>query len=264
MEFGFCCGPEIADVAKRIGYDFCESRVAVLLKPGESEDAFAAALSAVKDAGLACPAVNCFVPGSLKITGAHIDSAALEKHAATTFRRAEQAEVDTIVFGSGGARHIPDGFERDKAHDQIVAFCRMISPIALDHGITIAVEPLNKGACNVLTSVDEAAALVRQVDHPALRLLADSFHMLKDDDPTDSIVTHGDLIKHVHTATYPNGLAPGAEPCDLGPFFHAVVASGYDGRISIEAQSPPSPEQMAAALALMRQLVAAARQGTLL
>ncbi len=49
--------------------------------------------------------------------------------------------IGIIVFGSGGARRIPEGFDRQRAHGQLVAFCRMVGPIAREHGVIIAVEP---------------------------------------------------------------------------------------------------------------------------
>jgi len=259
MQYGICCSADLAPTAAEAGYAFVESSVGALLKPREDDDAFAAAVDAMRKGGLPCPVVNCFVPGDLKITGPTADLGALEAYVTKAFQRAQQADVDTIVFGSGGARRIPDEFDRQTAHEQIVAFCRMLAPIAEAHGVTVVVEPLNLAECNVLTTVGESAALVREVDHPALRLLVDGYHLLKDDDALADIVANGDLLRHVHLATVPTRVFPGSEPCDLGPFFQALVDAGYTGRVSIEAKIQDAPTEFPRALSLMQSWEGGAR-----
>ena len=97
--------------------------------------------------------------------------------------------------------------------------------------------------------------MVRQVDHPALRLLVDFYHWARDEDRIEDVVAAGDLLAHVHVATVPNRLGPGAEPCDLGPFFDALQAGGYDGRVSIEAKLPDPPVDLPRGLATLKALV---------
>ena len=172
--------------------------------------------------------------------------------------RAGQAGVEVIVFGSGGARQIPDGFDAREAHAQLVRFCSLVAPIARHHGVTVVVEPLNRRECNVLTTVGECAALVREVAHPGLRLLVDAFHFLRDNDSIEDLVANADLLAHVHVATTANRLAPGAEPCDLKAFFKALARGGYNGRVSIEGSIPNPAKELPAALALLRQLAAGA------
>ena len=253
-QYGVCGGPGVAAVAAEAGYDYFEWTVGGLLKPREDHDAFAAALAEARAAALPCPVVNCFVPGDLKITGPDADLAALEQYVTTAFERAYEAGVDTIVFGSGGARRIPEGVDRQSAHQQIVAFCRMAAPIALGHGVTVVVEPLNVTECNVLTTVGESAELVREVDHRGLRLLADAYHMLKDDDSVESIAANGDIMAHIHIATAPNRLSPGGEESDFLPFFDALARARYAGRISIEGKIPDPPSDLPKALSLMKRL----------
>lgn len=254
MRFGVCGDVSLAAAAARASYDFAEWSVHALLRPRESDDAFRASLDALPAAGLPYPVANCFVPGDLKITGPEVDNAALESYVTTAMRRAERAGVQVIVFGSGGARRIPDGFDAWVAHDQLVAFCRMAAAMAHNHGVTVAVEPLNRSECNVLTTVSECAALVNEVGHPSIRLLVDAYHLMRDDDLYESIVTHGPLLAHVHIATEKNRVAPGAEPCDFSRFFDALAKARYTGRVSIEGKIPNPKTDLPAALTLMRKL----------
>jgi sugar phosphate isomerase/epimerase len=256
MQFGICGNPkDVAGMAALAGFDYIEMMVGDLLKPREDEAAFTVGLAEVQKHGLPCTAVNVFVPGNLKITGPAADMALLEAYVTTACHRAEKAGVKVIVFGSGGARRIPDGFERTEAWKQLVAFCRMLAPVAAAHGVSVAVEPLNQAECNVLTSVGECARLVREVDHPAIRLLVDAFHLAKDHDSIEDIVANGDILAHVHVATVPGRLAPGMEDCDLAPFFNALVRGGYNRRISIEAILPEHWEDLRQSLELMEKLL---------
>jgi len=251
MKYGVCGGMTIGSIAAQAAYDYMEWSVADLLCPLAPEPAFQAACAAVQASHLPYEVANSFVPGSLKITGPAVDGQALDAYVRTVMERAERIGLEIIVFGSGGARQIPVGFDRKRAHEQIVAFCRMVGPIAQAHGITVAVEPLNKAECNVLNTVDECAGLVNEVAHPSIRLLADAYHMMRDGDPVRSIVEHGHLLAHVHIATIPNRYAPGAETCDFTSFFAALAAVRYDGRISIEGKIPHPETELPAAIALM-------------
>lgn len=260
MQYGVCGAPSVTASAAHAAFDFAEWSVGALLKPREPQHAFLAALEEVRAAKLPYPVLNCFVPGDLKITGPDVDPSSLQKYVTTTFERAEQAGVEVIVFGSGGARRIPEGFDPKDAHDQLVRFCSMLAPIAQRHGVTVVMEPLNRKECNVLTTVSECAALVREVAQPGLRLLVDAYHLLRDNDSHEDIVANGDLLLHVHIATVPNRLAPGAEPCDFAPFFDALTRAGYNGRVSIEGNITAPEKDMAVAFSLMSSLAGTARK----
>jgi sugar phosphate isomerase/epimerase len=252
MQYGICGNPGIAGPAAQAGYDYFEWSVGGFLKPREDEAAFTAALEEVHRAALPCLAVNVFVPADLKITGPAVDLAALEQYVTVACRRTRQAGVEVIVFGSGGARRIPEGFDRAAAWRQLQDFVGMLAPIAAAQSVTIAVEPLHKAECNVLTTVGECARLVREINHPAIRLLVDAYHLLKDGDSLEDVVSNGDLLVHVHIATVPDRLAPGMQACDLQPFFAALKRSGYHGRISIEGNLPEDTQHLHKSLLLMK------------
>lgn len=260
MKFGVCGGPDVAKIAAQAGYDYFEGGVGGLLKPLESEEAFRQALAEIRAVPIPCEALNLFVPAHLKITGPTADLAVLTDYVGRVCLRAREAGVRVIVFGSGGARQIPDGFDHAEALGQIVAFCRMCGPLAERHGLTIAIEPLRSAECNVITRVAEGADLARRVGHPAVRLLVDAYHWVQEEEPAADIEAAGDLLRHAHIATYAKRLAPGAEPCDFVPFFRALVASGYDARVSIEGGIPNPAEELPRSLAVMKQALAEAHR----
>lgn len=254
MKFGVCGGPDLARVAKACGFDYFEWSVGDLLHPREDESVFKAALTEARETGLPCPVVNIFIPGDLKITGPAVDGAALETYVATALRRAEQAGVERIVFGSGGARRIPDGFDRDSAWQQLVEFCRRLGPVAQRHGVIIAIEPLNLDECNVINTVAEGAQLARQTGHPNVRLLVDGYHWAKDHDTLAGIIDNADLLVHAHVANTGDRKPP-HHHADCSPFFNALIRAGYKGRVSIEANISDPQTELPEALEVMKALM---------
>ncbi|MCL1887409.1 MAG: hypothetical protein FWF96_00880, partial [Kiritimatiellaeota bacterium] len=75
MRFGWCCGPRETAALKSAGFDYFEWSVPGLLMPLAGEAAFEAALGEADAAVLPCEALNCMVPGDLKITGPDADPA---------------------------------------------------------------------------------------------------------------------------------------------------------------------------------------------
>jgi sugar phosphate isomerase/epimerase len=236
MEIGVCGGPELASTAQMAGLDYFEWSVGAFLQPRNDPQFFHQSLQSVYDSPLSCPAVNVFIPADLKITGPKIDEVALENFVITALERAQRAEIDVIVFGSGGARRVPDGFDRQVAYQQLLQFGRMVAQQAQRYAVQIAVEPLNRNECNILNTLSECAQYVREIDHPNLRLLVDAYHWLLEKESPQSILAAGNLLIHAHIATPANRLPPGAEEFDFTPFFEALTNSGYTGRLSIEAR----------------------------
>lgn len=255
MKFGVCGGPDMARIAKNCGYDYFEWSVGDLLHPREDEQVFADALARAQSVDLPCPAVNVFIPGDLKITGPVVDMQALRAFVSTAMQRAERAGVERIVFGSGGARRIPEGFDPARAWQQLVEFCQMAGPLAAQHGVTIAIEPLNKGETNVINTVGEGAQLAREAGQPNVRLLVDGYHWAKDGDTLEGILESAPLLVHAHVATV-DGRRPPRPGDDCAPFFAALKQAGYNQRVSIEGSISDPANELPAALEIMRRLAA--------
>jgi sugar phosphate isomerase/epimerase len=252
MKLGVCGGPDLAQVAAQIGFDYFEWTVGSFLQPLGDEAAFQRVWSEVQAVPLPCPALNVFLPGTLKITGPAVDWQKLSDYVETALQRAQVTGIEVIVFGSGGARRIPEGTPRSTALDQLHQFGLLVAEKAQRVGVQMAVEPLNTRECNVLTSVREAAAYVRQVNHPSLRLLVDAYHWALEAEPVEAILENGDLIIHAHLATPQNRLPPGVEAYDFTPFLGALRQVGYQGRLSIEANLQNPVPDLARAIETLR------------
>jgi D-psicose/D-tagatose/L-ribulose 3-epimerase len=259
MRYGVCCGPDSAEKAKRAGYDYFEWSVPALLKPREGDAAFRQALAQVHAAPLPCEALNCLIPADLKVTGPVVDRAALEAYMHTAMTRAGAAGVKVVVFGSGGARKVPDGFDRATAEQQVVWFLKMGGGYASAAGVMIVIEPLNRSETNIVNSVEEGVAFMRRVNHPAVRMLVDGFHLMREHEPVDKVVQHAATFAHMHVATNANRRYPGNEPCEgLPAFLAAVHRSGYTGRMSVEASLQDPAQDLPRALKTLRDALSPA------
>ncbi len=254
MDIGVCTSP--ANVPEPVeGLAFVEPTVAEMLCPSEAEDEFLRRLTAPHPSPLPVRAVNCFLPGTLKTTGPDVNSDAVDAFVTSALQRAQRRGVSIIVFGSGGSRAVPDDWSRERATEQLLDSLQCWGPIAANHGVTIALEPLNSTECNLLNSVDETADLVYRVNHPNVRLLVDTYHMRKDGEGPDSIRRSAPLIVHVHVAER-DGRGPlGTTGEDQRAYFRALKDGGYRGGVSIEAKWNDFHAQLPAAVAELRRQI---------
>ena len=235
MKLGLCTQITNYKAAEDAGFDFTEPTVAELV-PGKPDAEFAKTRESIARANITPEAFNCFIPGELKITGPNVDLGALKEYVAVVCSRARAVGAEVIVFGSGSAREVPEGFPVDKALGQIVEFLQAIGPIAADAGITITVEPLRKAECNIINLVKEGYEIARRVGHPAIRTLADLYHVGQENEPCENIVEGPELLAHVHIAYPVTRMCPLPDDgFDYKPFFRALKQANYDGRISVES-----------------------------
>ncbi len=235
-KIGICASVANAAMAKAAGCDYIEEGVRGFLVPDRPEPEFRDKLGLLEGSPLPVLACNSFLPESLRSVGPGARHDEIIAFAGTAFQRAREAGVKTIVFGSSGSRNIPDGFARDDARRQFVVLLRRMGPLAREHGIVVAIEPLNRGESNFINSVSEGAGIVREVDDPGIRLLADIYHMLCEDEGAGSIVAAGPLLVHCHIAEENGRTPPGVHGEDFTPYLDALRRIGYQGGISFEGR----------------------------
>ncbi len=253
MQLGLCLDPvALAALPARPSCDFIEGHVQNFLLPESLDAAFVPKAAAQRACPLPMPAANCFFPPSLRITGPDVDLDHIARYADTTFRRSAEIGLSLIVFGSGGARTAPAGWSTARAFEQYAAALRLLAPLAAKHGVTVVVEPLQRGECNFLNTIVEGAEVVRRAESPSVRLLVDIFHMLRNGESPDDIVRVGPLVRHAHIAENRDRAAPGVHGEDFRPFLRALRQTGYDARLTIEAVWTDLATQAAPALAALR------------
>lgn len=243
-----CCisDPALAGVIGDVA-DYCELPVASVVMPGDVE----AIGRRLEEAGCAAVAANVLLPGELKVVGAEVDEARVDAYVAEAAGRLERLGVRRVVFGSGRARAIPDGFERARALDQLEAFVRRAAARMDQHGVTLVIEPLRAAESNVLNTVGEAAAFVRERGLAPARVLADLYHMREEAEGLDALDAAADLLAHTHVAGRERR-PPGPGDDDVGDFLRRLHAAGYEGGCSIECRWDDFGAQAPAALVHLR------------
>ena len=226
------------------GFSFAEITVGLAMSMAADE------IDRARRENITIEAANSFIPGSLPIIKGGEE---LEKYAAEAIRRISLLGGKVIVFGSGGARRTPDGISRGENYAAIKRFLAMCDGYCKKYGVKIAVEPLNSNETNIINSVAEGAALVRDLNvdgYENIGLLADSYHMCQQSEDgkkidlnagvlnescLSEIIDAADLIIHTHIAE-PKGRAyPGSDDGKyLVLFADALKKAGYGGNVSIE------------------------------
>lgn len=253
MRFGCCAGLEQIETVRDAGYDYVELAVGAV-KPEQPDSEFEAIREALEESGICPEAWNCLLPGKMKVVGPEVDSYRIERYLRTAFARIEELRGEVVVFGSGAARMVPDGFPMDEANDQLIEFLTLAGQVGGAHGITIAVEPLNHRETNVLNSVRAGAEIVRAVSHPFVKLLVDLYHVQCQDEPlTDIAVGQGEFV-HAHTADT-DRFYPGSGSYPNREFIKALRAAGYDDRLSVECVWRDFDSECAKALDYLRGLI---------
>jgi D-psicose/D-tagatose/L-ribulose 3-epimerase len=255
MRFGYCAAIEHAQTVADAGYDFIELSLAGTLKPEQAEDDVMPALLAQMEASpIKAEAFNVLLPGDLRVTGPDIDPDRQTAYLRAAFTRAQALGGQVIVFGSGKARMVPDGVSLSEAAGQILTFLDRASPLAAAHGITVVIEPLNRGECNIINSVTEGMNYINTLRHPSIAILSDLYHVSVERQTFEQTRNAGDALKHVHVAGRENRRPPTDDDLDfLKSFFRVLKEMDYDGRISVEGNTVDVASQAPVALGVMRQ-----------
>jgi len=250
---GYCVGLKGLEVAKAAGFDYVELGVTEIA--GLSDADFEGALEHVKKVGIPTPNANLFLPATFRLTGP--DAASPEEQMAyvrKAFPRLNRLGVRILCFGSGGARRVPDGFSKEEALAQLVAFGKRIAPEARANGITVVIEPLRRQETNIINTTAEGLALVKAVGDPNFELLVDFFHLASEKEDPAIILEAREHIRHLHMANPQGRVFPQQwEEYDYAPFFTHLRRIGYAGGMSIEASSKDVPGEAPRAIALLRR-----------
>ena len=152
----------------------------------------------VAAAGLTTESCNDFFPTTMRLTGPTTNRAEPLNYAAVALSRAEAFGAEFVVFGSGPARMVPDRLLHAAAEDQLVGLLEDLVPLAEKHGLTIAIEALDRTECNIVLSLIEADNLAKRINHPRIQLLADYYHMAMEREPIEHVAKVAKSIRHVH------------------------------------------------------------------
>ncbi len=162
------------------------------------------------------------------------------------------------VFGSGAARSIPEGMEREEGLANLRRVMNYFADYGEEKGVTLVIEPLRARETNVFRTVPESDKEVCLLNRPGVRLLADAFHMAEEETPPEAVENCGDRLLHCHMAEAPDRTCPGQPTTGditLNQRFAAsLIRSGYEGGVSAECSFPDFKKNVPEILTYMRKL----------
>jgi D-psicose/D-tagatose/L-ribulose 3-epimerase len=219
----------------------------------------------VSNAGLE-PVLCSALTGQLSLVS---EDASVRRAAEEFLKRAIEAAADlgsallvgpylAPVGGLTGRRASPDEWRRG-----VEGIARLTDWLRA-HGVTLALEPLNRFETYVMTTAAEARRFCSEVHDPYVGVLFDTFHAnIEEKRLGDAIRTLGPHLAHVHVCENDRGV-PGSGHVAWDEVFSALREAGYDGWCVIESFGSCVPE-IAAAACVWRDLApdaeSLARQG---
>ncbi len=140
-----------------------------------------------------------------------------------------------MVFGSPQQRKTIVGDTRAEATRRFVDGLAAAAPHAAARGVTILAEALPVGQCDVVTTLDEAVSIVREIGSPAVRTMYDTHNAVDETEPHAHLVEkHFEFIRHVHVNEL-DGRHPGPGGFDFKPVLATLRRLAYPGWVSLEA-----------------------------
>lgn len=244
MKIGFCTnmnprnpdgtGIECVEELAAAGYDYVEVPAAQLL--GLEKSALDDATARLKASGLPVLAMNNLFQARVRVTGPDADRVRIDDYIDRLMELGRALGVETMVFGSSGARNVPMGTTREEAWKQILDMLSRLGPRAEKIGVTVAIEHINHLESNIVDWFSEGVRLARELKHPAVRCLVDFFHLDLGNEALGVVEENFDLICHAHYANILERTIPTPDLHELRGvgFLEFLKRKGYSHKISVE------------------------------
>lgn len=161
-----------------------------------------------------------------------------------------------LVHGSPDQRKLEPGFE-DEGRKHAADCFAAVADAAAASGVVYCVEPLSRAQTACINTLEEAAALVRAINNPALRTMLDcSSAGATEAEPIPELIRRWlptGLIAHVHLND-PNRRGPGEGALAFAPIFAALRQQNYAGDYGVEPfiYRPDGPACAARAIGYVR------------
>lgn len=152
-----------------------------------------------------------------------------------------------MVLGSPKQRSSTGGMGPAEATKHFRDGLAALAPYAEERGATLLIEALSPAQTDVVTTLNEAAALVDEIASPAVQTMFDTHNAVDETEPHEALVERWFAkIRHVHVNEM-DGRHPGTGTYDFKPVFRTLERLGYAGWISLEAfDFSPGAERLAA------------------
>ena len=128
-----------------------------------------------------------------------------------------------------------------------------VCELAHAKGLSIALEPLNRFESDLINTAEDVMRLIRDINHPAAKVLLDGFHMaIEEPELEKAITTVGEKLIHVQVSENYRG-TPGTGQTPWHAFKNGLEKINYSGVVSIESFTPEIKE-LAGAVCIWKNL----------
>lgn len=251
MRFGICTSIDNIESLEKWGYDYLEANISKIAQMEEAQ--FQEAVKKVESSSIKVECFNILFPKTMYLLDPASEWKPVNDYLHKAFDRMKRLSGEIVVFGSGKCRTIPSCMTFAEGHRKLVEVIRKTGEIAQQYEITVVIEPLNTGETNSINCVAEGAITIADVNLENVGLLADSFHMFKENENLRNITRVGKLW-HTHVATVDGRRYPVQSDDLLEAFFKELKAINYDERMSIEGKTEDFEKDAIQALKVLKEL----------
>ena len=139
------------------------------------------------------------------------------------------------LYSSVGRAEPRDDDEYKRQWETVVKNLSELCSYAAERNIRLAIEPLNRYETDFINTCGQGMQLVQDVNHPAIGLLLDTYHMnIEEKDSARAIEMAGDRLYHFHACGCDRG-TPGNDHINWNNIIAALKQIKYDGSVVIES-----------------------------
>lgn len=144
------------------------------------------------------------------------------------------AELIIVVPSPVGRTVKPEGRSMNDLVETAVQNIRKAADYASERGIKLAIEAINRYETYFINTLTKALAFVKKIDHPAVGLMADLFHMsIEENSSPESLYMIRKYLLHVHVADNTREPA-GMGNTDFKEILRMLRMIGYEGSLTME------------------------------
>jgi D-psicose/D-tagatose/L-ribulose 3-epimerase len=142
------------------------------------------------------------------------------------------------MYSCVGKRRLVSPAQKKREWARAVAGLQKAGAMAADHGVTIALEPLNRFETDLINICAQCLQLVNDVGMKSVGIHLDTFHMnIEEKSIYAAVKLAGKKLAHVHTCENDRG-APGSGHVDWQGLAKGLREIGYTGDAVIESFTP--------------------------
>jgi len=243
--------PALAGRIAALGFDAIELP---LEKAGDLT--VAGVRAALDDTGLAPYVVGAMAPGRNLVAAPAADVAATQDYLRACLDLAAGIGAPTVCgpfYTETGRVWRMEPAERTAAYAEWRDHLAPLVDHAVDAGVAIGIEPLNRYETSLVNTVDQALTGLADLLGEGCGLALDTYHLhLEERSSADAVRAAGPHLLHVQASGSDRG-APGGDQIDWPALLAALDEVGYDGPLDIESFTPDN-DAIARAASIWRPL----------